>query len=244
MTSEAARKAWETRRARASGLAPAAPIRPAAPQTSTSDVAMNAAQKAWATRRAREATASAENSASLRDPAKISAKGTTVDRISAILAPRPEMTAGEKAAETKRLEAQARADAEALRKGFGESAITSPTVTMWIDDAKIGCGIRNFVVIEAGPRWVRMFHVATLQEILVTRIEFERYARPYEAKQLVERIDRSASVYDRNDLDYSARTVRSVREMVASYLAKGGAVTVCAKGAETVSQASWARAAA
>jgi len=246
MSSEAALKAWATRRARAAGQP--VPSKPApigaAECFSGSRPEMNAAQKAWATRRARLAEA---GSVSVAAPIKKPA--TAIERVSAILEPKREMTAGEKAAETKRLEAQARADAELMRKGISNApAIQSPTVTMWVDDAKVGCGIRNFVVIEIGPRWVRMFHVATLQEVRVTRIEFDRYATPYKAKNLIKRIDDHAAMFDRlstpeHRLDYSVRAVKEVRAAVEAYLAKGGKVTVCEPRAETVSQAAWARAA-
>jgi hypothetical protein len=201
---------------------------------------MNAAQKAWATRRARLAeTGGIPVAAPIKRPA------TAIDRVAAILEPKREMTAGEKAAETKRLEAQARADAELMRKGIANApAITSPTVTMWVDDAKVGCGIRQFVVIEADSRWVRMFHVATLQEIRVTRLEFDRYARAYTAKNLVKRIETHATEFEKIGLEYSARAVKDVRLAVEAYLAKGGAVTICQPRAETISQAAWARAAA
>lgn len=178
---------------------------------------MNAAQKAWATRRARLA---AEKAAPLPPPAPARRKRQLVDRIGALVAIEPEKTAGQKAAESRAIALQARAELEARRAGVEQPSALAEckTVRMWVDDAKVGCGFRNFVVVEIGTKVVRLFSAPALREIDVSRYDFDKYAKPYvsRAGSLARIIDSTASSFDRLGLDYQPRIVRAVRAAVAA----------------------------
>ena len=51
-------------------------------------------------------------------------------------------------------------------------------VELWMDDRRVGCGLRRYVVLQVGRKWVRLFHAPTLQTIPMPKSEFERHARP------------------------------------------------------------------
>jgi hypothetical protein len=92
-----------------------------------------------------------------------------------------------KAWETRRAKAEGRAIIEARKVDATAPVKVSPLadakmVELWLDRQDVGCGQRRYVVIEIGPRVVRLFSAAKLITIEVNRTEFDRYARPVRGK--------------------------------------------------------------
>jgi len=176
---------------------------------------MNAAQKAWATRRARAATASP---LPIMPPAR---QRRTVERVTALLAASApgELTAGQKAAETRRAVDAARIEAEARRNGVEAVSplANNAMVSLYVDDQKLGSGERSFLVLEIGQKTVRLFNAPTLSEIAVDRLAFDRHARPYRSltKTVAAIIARNQATFERLDLDYAPRTAREAMRVLA-----------------------------
>jgi hypothetical protein len=84
-------------------------------------------------------------------------------------------------------------------------------VSLWVDDERVGCGLRTFVVISIGPKHVRLFNAQTLAEISVDKATFMKHARPHDAKTgAVKRIlRRNASIYQRLGLRYGPNKVKA-----------------------------------
>lgn len=186
MSSEATKKAWETRRARA-----------AAGGSGVSSAAIAAAAPAAIVSNAR--------------PARIQ---RAVERISPLTATaRQELTAGQKAAATRHALEIARQEAEARKNGIEAPSPLADVelVQLWIDDAKIGCGERPFVVVEIAPKKVRLFSASVLQTIMIDRIDFDRHAKPYRtnAAKVAGIIQRNATGRDRLGLEYCPRDVKN-----------------------------------
>jgi hypothetical protein len=95
-------------------------------------------------------------------------------------APAP-MNAAQKAWATRRAREAARADIAALNKGIETPAPafreTKPVVDLNIDHKDVGCGMRRFVVLDCGPRLVKLFYYQTLTAITIDRLTFDRKAR-------------------------------------------------------------------
>jgi hypothetical protein len=91
------------------------------------------------------------------------------------------MNAAQKAWATRRARDAARADIVRLNAGVETPAVAyrenKPVVDINIDDAKVGCGTRRFVVLDCGPRVVRLFYYPTLVTITVDRLTFDRKAK-------------------------------------------------------------------
>lgn len=91
----------------------------------------------------------------------------------------PALTAAQKAWQTRRLAAAARADIVALKKGIetpapiGDAAM----VEINLDLPKIGCGFRRYLVMDIGPKMVALFYVPTLQVVRIDRLTFDRRAK-------------------------------------------------------------------
>ena len=177
---------------------------------------MNAAQKAWATRRARAAAASPLPT---MPPARAR---RAVERVSPLLAgsARAELSAGQKAAETRRAVEAARVEAEARRNGIAEVSPLADhaMVTFYVDDQKLGCGERSFLVLEIGQKTVRLFNAPTLSEISVDRVAFDRHARPYRSltKTVAAIIARNQAEFERLDLEYDPRVAKRALEALAA----------------------------
>lgn len=156
----AAKKAWETMRAnKAAGIAPAGK-RKAALRTSTAP-------------------------APVVEPARKSPLRVTRSLIVEPVEAPAELTAGQKAAESKRLKIEARARIEEEARGV-ESASPledSRMVSMSIADRRIGTGWRPFVVLGIGKRDVLLFQPATLVTLKVERRSFDKFARPLSRTQ-------------------------------------------------------------
>jgi hypothetical protein len=213
-------------------------------ESATNDFAsLSPAQRAWITIRARKAALAAGASAdainAIKTPASdaIKAKAAKVepeinqakpvrrervkvDRVSPLADGPAEMTAGQKAAETRRLLEEARAKLKALKAGVQTPSDLADAfaVEMNIDDAKVGCGLRTFIVVEINVRAVTLFNVPTLTTITVDRISFEQDAKPYKttkAKQLA-RIDAAIQTYEKSKLDYDVKAAKAaIRTLLA-----------------------------
>lgn len=177
--------------------------------------AMSAAQKAWATRRGK-----ADQGRVSEVLGKVRKARVLVERVNFLAVPKAEMTAGQKAAETRKAFLAARADLETLRQGVQERAAfgEGDAVTLYVDDAKIGCGERLFVVSGISGRTVTLFQPSMLKSVTVDRLSFDRHAKPSDApvSRLADRISTNATQADRLSLEYSPREVRKALALLAA----------------------------
>lgn len=203
--------------------------------TATDTSQLSPAQRAWITIRARKAALAAGASIdainAIRTPAPeadaepefkpVRRERVKVDRVSPLSEGPAEMTAGQKAAETRRLLEEARAKLEAIKAGVEAPSDLADAfaVELNVDDAKVGCGQRSFVVVAIDIRTVTLFNVPTLTTIQIDRITFEQDAKPYKttkAKQLA-RIDAAILAYDKSKLDYDVKAVKAaIRTLLAA----------------------------
>lgn len=178
-----------------------------------------AARKAWATRRARMTGASHPEPDQL-PPAR--RKRVLVDRVSplAVAKASPELTAGQKAAASRKALEDARAEREAMRNGIEAPSplASSKMVTLWVEHDKIGDGYRNFLVVEIGQKQVVLFNAPTLCEITIDRVTFERHAKPYRSltKTVAAIIARNQGIFERFNLDYDARASKRAAAALAA----------------------------
>ncbi len=49
-------------------------------------------------------------------------------------------------------------------------------VSLWLDHAAVGCGVRTFLVLREGRKWVRLLYWPTFACLTVAREQFERDA--------------------------------------------------------------------
>lgn len=97
-----------------------------------------------------------------------------VERVGYLASERVELTAGQKAAETRRLHEEARELVRLQKEGVKEeSPLAENVMVSWYDE-----GWRPFVVVGLGEKWATLFQPATLQTLKVARVEFDRYAKP------------------------------------------------------------------
>ncbi len=91
-------------------------------------------------------------------------------------------------------------------------------VEYWVDHPDVGCGFFRFVVLDRGPRKVRLFYCSRLSTIIVNRAEFDRGhmpARKFKRATLADIIRRNRALADKvND--------REEREVIPD----GGVFTV------------------
>jgi hypothetical protein len=91
------------------------------------------------------------------------------------------MNAAQKAWATRRARDAARADIQTLNAGIETPApalkTSKPIVDIEVDHHAIGCGTRRFIVLDCGPRTVRLFSYASLIAINVDRLTFDRKAK-------------------------------------------------------------------
>ena len=114
------------------------------------------------------------------------------------------MNAAQRAWATRRSREAARADIQKLNAGIATPAPafkeSKPVVDLWVDDAKIGCGRRRFVVLDCGPRVVRLFCYPLLTTIIVDRLTFDRsakYARDSKPSKIADIIRANLKMADR-----------------------------------------------
>lgn len=92
------------------------------------------------------------------------------------------MNAAQRAWATRRAKAAARADQQQLAAGIAAPSTAfrerKPVVDINIDHRDVGCGMRRFVVLDCGPRLVRLFYYPTLTTIVIDRLTFDRKAKP------------------------------------------------------------------
>jgi hypothetical protein len=92
------------------------------------------------------------------------------------------MNAAQKAWATRRARDAARADIKTISKGIDQPSAAydpkRPVVDIFLDDNKVGSGLRRYVVLECGPRVVRLFYYPTLTLVKVDRLTFDRKAKP------------------------------------------------------------------
>jgi hypothetical protein len=91
------------------------------------------------------------------------------------------MNAAQRAWATRRAKAAARADQETLKAGVEAPSpalkTSKPVVDINIDHHAIGCGTRRYVVLDCGPRLVRLFYYPTLTAVTIDRLTFDRKAK-------------------------------------------------------------------
>jgi hypothetical protein len=158
MTTAAAIKAWETRRRNFElALSGDAPVQK--PQLYDDSAQLTPGRKAWLTRMANLAKAvSAETAAISASAPKPRRPHGEVQRLSAIAVP-TELSAGLKAAATRKAVEIAR---EALRATDAPSDITpGQSISIWLEDSDVGSGERVFVVQDIGPKQVSLFYPAS-----------------------------------------------------------------------------------
>lgn len=94
----------------------------------------------------------------------------------------PTMNAAQRAWATRRARDAARADIKTIAAGIEQPSAAydpkKPVVDIWLDDAKVGCGMRRYVVLECGPRAVKLFYYPSLVTVTVDRLTFDRKAKP------------------------------------------------------------------
>jgi hypothetical protein len=107
---------------------------------------------------------------------------------------------------------QARQDFAALRAGIKTPPPVgnSPMVEMFVNEPRIGCGFRRFVVLSVGPRWAFLFHAPSLQQLKVDRVTFDRHARQTEFNQSTVGtiIRRNLEQAERNQIRHSPRAAK------------------------------------
>ncbi|WP_316227846.1 hypothetical protein [Bradyrhizobium sp. SZCCHNR3015] len=91
------------------------------------------------------------------------------------------MNPAQKAWATRRAREAARADIRTLNAGIEKpSAVlktSKPVVDINLDHHAIGCGLRRFVVLDCGPRLVKLFYYPTLTTVTIDRLTFDRKAK-------------------------------------------------------------------
>src|SRR5579864_7767119 len=91
------------------------------------------------------------------------------------------MNAAQKAWATRRAREAARADIATISRGIEQPSAAydpkKPVVDINLDDPKVGCGLRRYVVLECGTRWVKLFYYPSLITVRVDRLTFDRKAK-------------------------------------------------------------------
>ena len=91
------------------------------------------------------------------------------------------MNAAQKAWATRRARDAARDDIKTLNVGVQVPSVaydpSRPVVDLNIDDPRVGCGWRRYVVLECGTRWVKLFYYPLLTIVTIDRLTFDRKAK-------------------------------------------------------------------
>jgi hypothetical protein len=92
------------------------------------------------------------------------------------------MSAAQKAWATRRARDSARVEIATIKAGVSRPSAAfdpdKPVVDLWLDDIKVGCGQRRYVVLECGTKWVRLFYPPRLISLTIDRVTFDRHAKP------------------------------------------------------------------
>jgi hypothetical protein len=56
-------------------------------------------------------------------------------------------------------------------------------VELYLDNAHVGCGLRRFVVLGQGPKWVTLFYAPLLAQVKIERKVFDHSAHPANASR-------------------------------------------------------------
>lgn len=92
------------------------------------------------------------------------------------------ISAAAKAWATRRARDAARVEIAAIKAGVTKPSPAydpdKPVVDLWLDDARVGCGQRRYIVLEVGTKAVKLFYPPQLVLITVDRVTFDRHARP------------------------------------------------------------------
>jgi hypothetical protein len=91
-------------------------------------------------------------------------------------------------------------------------------VSIWLDDVKVGCGERSYLVISVGPKWATLLQPAMLTEVKVDRPTFERHAErvSFVAKGVRRLIIRNTRQARRLRLQHPAHTIKTALAMLAA----------------------------
>lgn len=94
----------------------------------------------------------------------------------------PPMNAAQRAWATRRARDAARVEIATIKAGVAEPSRAfdpdKPVVDLWLDDVKVGCGVRRYVVLECGSKWVKLFYPPQLVLVTIDRVTFDRHAKP------------------------------------------------------------------
>lgn len=92
------------------------------------------------------------------------------------------MNAAQKAWATRRARESARIEIATVKAGIKTASPAydpnRPVVDLWLDDQRVGCGRRRYVVLEVGTKIVRLFYPPLLALVTIDRLTFDRHARP------------------------------------------------------------------
>jgi hypothetical protein len=91
------------------------------------------------------------------------------------------MNAAQKAWATRRARDAARADIVTLNKGVEAPSPalneSKPVVDLYLHDSPVGSGLRRYIVLECGPKWVKLFYYPSLTMVRIDRLTFDRKAK-------------------------------------------------------------------
>lgn len=92
------------------------------------------------------------------------------------------MNAAQRAWATRRARDAARVEIATIKAGVTKPSPAfdpdKPVVDLWLDDARVGCGQRRFIVLEVGTKHVKLFYPPQLVLVTVDRVTFDRHAKP------------------------------------------------------------------
>lgn len=92
------------------------------------------------------------------------------------------MNAAQKAWATRRAREAARVEIATKAKGIKTPSPAydpdKPVVDLWLDDSRVGCGQRRYIVLEVGTRLVKLFYPPRLIMLTIDRLTFDRHAKP------------------------------------------------------------------
>jgi hypothetical protein len=92
------------------------------------------------------------------------------------------MNAAQRAWATRRARDAARVEIATIKAGVTKPSPAfdpdKPVIDLWLDDARVGCGHRRYIVLEVGTKHVKLFYPPQLVLVTVDRVTFDRHARP------------------------------------------------------------------
>jgi hypothetical protein len=128
------------------------------------------------------------------------------------------LSPAQKAAQTRRLNKLARQQIAAVKAGSREPSPVGDSLIVRInlgdeDSGKIGCGIRDLLVLHVGTKWVELMYVPLLQKTRMPRVTFDSKAKPvpYDPKVIADRIRERIATFERSMPDDSELRVNAGR---------------------------------